>query len=106
MPRVVLSDEQARILTTALESVELVDAKGDVLRIIPPMWTKEDIAEAKRRLASPGPWFTSDQIRRRLAALQAEWDKTGGFDKEHMHAVLKRLDDEDPGQMRPMGKAG
>jgi hypothetical protein len=106
MPQIVLSDEQARILATALEPVEFLNANGDVIRVIPPIWTKEDIAAAKRRIGSPGPWYTSEQIRGRLAALQEEWDRTGGFDQEYMRAFLKRLNDEDPGQMRPIGKAG
>jgi hypothetical protein len=38
--------------------------------------------------------------------LQAEWDRTGGFDDAYMRDFMKKLDAADPGHMRPEGKAG
>ena len=63
-------------------------------------WTPEEIAEAKRHAASPGPWYTSEQVEARLRALQEEWDRTGGFDEAHMREFLRNLDEADPGHYR------
>jgi uncharacterized protein YmfQ (DUF2313 family) len=65
-----------------------------------PELTPEMIAELKRRAASPGPWFTGAQVQAGLQALQAEWDRTGGFDEAYMQQFLKSLDVADPGHRR------
>ena len=52
MPHIVLNEEQAKVVTSALQPVQVRDAKGNVLGTIPPIWTEEDIAEAKRILQS------------------------------------------------------
>jgi hypothetical protein len=51
----------------------------------------EMVEECKRRLASDGPWYTGEQVEADLRALQAEWDRTGGFDETYMYAFLERL---------------
>ncbi len=66
-----------------------------------PELTPEMIAELKRRAASPGPFFTGEQIQARLKALEEEWDRTGGFDEEYVRQFLARLDTADPGHMLP-----
>ena len=107
MREVILTDEQARIVNqAALDPVRVRDASGRILGHIEPKLSPEMIAELKRRAASPGPWYTSEQVRGRLEALQKEWDRTGGFDEAHMREFLARLDQEDPGQTRPLGQAG
>jgi len=65
-----------------------------------PEFTPEEIAEFKRRAASPGPFFTGEQVQDRLRALQEEWVRMGGFDHVYMKAFLARLDAADPGHMR------
>jgi hypothetical protein len=105
MLQIVLNDEQAKVVASALKPVQVRDGKGNVLGVINPIWTEEDIAEAKRRLASPGPRYTSEQVQRRLQALQEEWDRTGGFDQAYMHAFLERLNAADPGHMRPQDQS-
>jgi hypothetical protein len=72
MPHIVLNEEQAKIVATALEPVQLRDAKGYVLRTIPPIWTEEDIAEAKKRLASDEPRYTTAQVLAYLRSLRPE----------------------------------
>jgi hypothetical protein len=62
MTQLVLTTEQAQVLTQALEPVQVCDPQGRVLRVIPPIWTEEDIAEAKRRLASDEPRYTTAQV--------------------------------------------
>jgi len=100
MFELILTDEQARILAQSNEAVTVRDVAGKVLGHIEPPLTPQMIAELKRRAASPGPFFTGLQVQARLQALQAEWDRTGGFDEGYMHQFLAQLDVADPGHMR------
>jgi uncharacterized protein YmfQ (DUF2313 family) len=106
MPEVILTQEQAQIVVRALGPVTVRDTSGQILGHIEPELTAESIAELKRRAASPGPRYTGAQVQARLRALQEEWDRTGGFDETYMLEFLARLNDADPGHMRPMGRAG
>ena len=106
MPELVLTAEQARIVAQALGPVTVRDPTGKVLGHLQPRLTPEMVAELKRRAASPGPFFTGAQVQARLQALQAEWDRTGGFDEAYMRAFLERLNAADPGHMRPKEQAG
>jgi hypothetical protein len=72
MPQIVLNDEQAQVVATALQPVQVRDAKGNYLGTIPPIWTDEDIAEAKRQLASNEPWYTTAEVLAHLRSLQPE----------------------------------
>ena len=53
------------------------------------------VEEYQRRRHSQEPTFTGQQGQAHLQALQAEWDRTGGFDEAYMHAFLQRLRVED-----------
>src|SRR5687768_10743627 len=104
MVQITLTEEQAQqVRQAAEETVQLCDSAGKVVAEIPPAYNKEFIAELKRRAASPGPWYTSEQVRAHLHALQEEWDRTGGFDAAYMREFLKRLREKDPGHMRTEG---
>lgn len=105
MQQIILTDEQAKVVTSALNPVAVCDGKGRILGTITPIWTEKDIVEAKRRAASSGPWYTGKQVQARLQALQQEWDRTGGFDEKYMHEFLQRLDAADPGHMRSDGQS-
>jgi hypothetical protein len=72
MPHIVLSEEQAKVVASALQPIQVRDAKGTVLGVIPSIWTDEDIAEAKRRLASNGPWYTTEQVLAHLRSLETK----------------------------------
>jgi hypothetical protein len=60
----------AEALTRATEPICLVDEQGKVLGNFAPAkaaagtddLTAEEIAEMKRRLASPGPWYSTDEM--------------------------------------------
>jgi uncharacterized protein YmfQ (DUF2313 family) len=106
MPEITLTEEQARIITQADGSVLVRDAAGKVLGWFELAWTPELIAQLKREAASPGPFFTGEQVQARLRALQEEWDRTGGFNENYLHEFLARLDAADPGHMRHKGQAG
>ena len=101
MKEVILSEEQAKIVSEAFGPVTVRDANGNVLGHIDPPLTPQMIAELKRRAKSPGPRYTGAQVQARLQALQQEWDRTGGFDESYMTNFLQRLDSADPGHMRP-----
>ena len=105
MSEIMLSDDQAKVVTQAFGPVAVRDAKGTVLGHIEPKLTQEMISELKRRAASPGPCFTGNQVQARLKALEQEWERTGGFDQAYMDEFLKRLDFDDPGHMRAEGKS-
>jgi hypothetical protein len=70
MAHIILNDEQARVVASALHAVQVRDGKGNVLGYIPPIWTEEDIAEAKRRLASEEPRYTTAQVLEHLRSLE------------------------------------
>ncbi len=69
MTRIVLTDEQAKVVAAATEPVPVCDARGNVLGFLNPVWTEEDIAEAKKALAAGGPWYTTEQVLAHLRSL-------------------------------------
>jgi hypothetical protein len=70
MLQIVLTDEQAKVVATALKPVQVRDGQGNALGWINPVWTEEDIAEAKRRLASDEPRYTTAQVLEYLRSLE------------------------------------
>lgn len=71
MAHITLSEEQTQALTASLEPIEIRDAYGRVLAVVPPVWTREDIEEAKRRLADPNTkWYTTEQVLAHLRSLE------------------------------------
>jgi hypothetical protein len=100
MSEIILTDEQARILAESDGFVVIRDGSGQTLGHIEIPLSPEKIAELKRTASSPGPFFTGQQVQARLKALEAEWERTGGFGLEYMDEFLARLDKEDPGHMR------
>jgi hypothetical protein len=58
------------------------------------LW-REDIAELKRRAASPGR-YSGKQVQARLQALHAEWDRNEGFDEQRLKEFLAELSAADP----------
>lgn len=106
MPEIVLTEEQAKIITQAQGTVAVYDSRGRLLGHLEPLPSPEEIAELKRRAASPGPWYTSAQVQAHLRALEEEWERTGGFDEAYMYQFLERLRAADPGHMRPPNGPG
>ena len=74
MIRIVLTDEQSKAIAAASEPIDLVDGAGRMLgRVTKPTATAsesdlsaEELAEIKRRMASPGPGITTKELLDRL----------------------------------------
>jgi hypothetical protein len=62
MHDIILTEEQSRVAVAALQAVPVRDAKGNVVGTFSPLWTEEEIAEAKQRLASKEPRYTTAQV--------------------------------------------
>jgi hypothetical protein len=74
MPEIVLTDEQARVVRMARKPIQVRDARGNTLGWIQPIWTEEDIVEAKKAAASEGPWRTTEQVLERLRSAEPHPD--------------------------------
>jgi len=70
MTSVVLNAEQAKVVREATETIELRDSKGDLLGYVSPSLDADVIAEAKRRVDSDGPWFSTQQVLDHLRSLE------------------------------------
>lgn len=101
MSEIVLTEEQTKQLTGTFNRVTVKDSAGNILGHIEPPLSPEFIAELKRRSASPGPRYSGAQIQSRLAALQLEWERTGGFDAAQLKLFLDQLAESDPEKYGP-----
>jgi hypothetical protein len=100
VPEIVLTEEQARILAGATAAVVVRNPSGAAVGVLDP---KEAaiIAEAKRRLATPGPRYTGAAVLAMLDALQAERDRIGPFDVAYVEEFVRRLEASDPAKYGP-----
>jgi hypothetical protein len=71
MTQIRLTEEQARTIAQSLEPVQICDDQGNVLGILPPIWRPDDVAEAKRRLASDQPRHSTAEVLEHLRARSA-----------------------------------
>ena len=69
MTQIILSDDQARALQAATDAVEIRDPQGNLLGYLSPPPSEAEIAEAKRRLESDGPWYTTERVMDQLKSL-------------------------------------
>ena len=72
MSKIVVSAELARLLGKTFEAVELVDKDGKHLGYFNPPVSKEEIEEAKRRLAAGSEGRTTAEVLERLAGLEGK----------------------------------
>ncbi len=68
--RIVLSDDRANAVQAATDVVEIRDRHGSLLGYVSPPPGEAEIAEAKRRLESDGPWHTTEQVMDHLKSLE------------------------------------
>ncbi len=67
-----MRDKQAALLAQALELVAVCDPNADIVAYIEPVWSRKDLAEAKQRLASNQPRYSTDEVLQHLRSLGAE----------------------------------
>ena|SRR5205085_11642164 len=94
MPHITLTEEQVQIYESATEPVEVRTPDGEVLARIArhlPHETPEFFAELKRQAAEPGPRYSGEHIQAMLSALEAEWERTGGFDEKYLQEFIDRF---------------
>lgn len=91
MTRIVLTEEQMKLVRQSTSPVPVCDPTGIVLGTVDPEITPEFIAELKKRAKSPGPWYTSEQVRRHFEALEEAWQREGPFDNKRMHEILDEI---------------
>lgn len=88
MPEIILTDDQAREFSQAREKVVLRNPHGEMIGVIDPIDAIALAEHRKRAGKSREPGITAEEADRELDLLQAEWDRTGGFDDEYMEAFL------------------
>jgi hypothetical protein len=91
MSQIVLTEEQMQVVRQSTAPVNVCDSNGLVLGTVDPQITPEFVAEMKRRARGPGPWWTGEQVRNHLRALQEAWDREGPFDQARMRELLERI---------------
>jgi hypothetical protein len=89
MPLIVLTDEQAQVLAQANGLVELRDERGTLLAhaSVP---NQDEIAEARRRLASDQPRWPAAQVQALLARL-TQIREEEGMDEAKLRHLLTRF---------------
>jgi hypothetical protein len=71
MTQIILTREQARVVARAQAKVQVCDPDGNVLGYLEPVdFTPEEIAEAKRALASAERRYTTAQVLEYLRSLE------------------------------------
>jgi hypothetical protein len=96
MPDIILTESQAHEFSHAREKVVLRNPNGDMIGVIDPI-DAIALANHRKRAGIPAePGIPAEQVEEYMDALQAEWDRTGGFDEKYMEAFLARLQEGEP----------
>jgi len=92
MKQIILTEDQARQIAEATEVVELRDSAGTLLVKVDPFDARA-LADHRRRRQEGKKLngVSGSVVRAHLEALQAEWDRTGGFDQAYMETFLTSL---------------
>ncbi|MBW3599890.1 MAG: hypothetical protein KY475_21785 [Planctomycetes bacterium] len=70
MTQIVLTGEQAQIFMAATEPVEIRDETGNLLGIVARGLREDEIALARERLQSDGPWISTRDVLEHLNSLE------------------------------------
>jgi hypothetical protein len=90
MSEIVLTEEQTRVVRQADQEVPVRAADGEVLGVIDPL----DVAVLRRyrqRGNEPQPTISWAKMREHMRELEAEWERTGGFDEAYARDFVARL---------------
>jgi hypothetical protein len=90
MKRIVLTEEQARLLSPT-EIVQICDPRGNVITAIPPELTPEEFAKLRRAKDCKGPWVTGEQVHKTLVALEEAWQREGPFGRDRLQELLQEI---------------
>jgi hypothetical protein len=94
MSEIVLTEEQTRVVRQAEQEVPVRDADGEVVGAIDPL----DVAVLRRyrqRRNGEQPTVPWEKMREHMRALEAEWERTGGFDEAYAREFVARLRTQD-----------
>jgi hypothetical protein len=72
MPHIVLEDQQARIVSETGGRVEVRDREGRHLGFVTHGFTEAEIQEAKRRIASDEPRYSTAKVLQHLESLESQ----------------------------------
>jgi hypothetical protein len=70
MIKIVLNDEQAKAVEEAAGPVEIRDLRGTLVGYVARRLNDAQIQDAKRRLNSDGPWYSTEQVVNHLQSLE------------------------------------
>jgi hypothetical protein len=90
MPHIVLTDEQARIVSSAVSAVELRDEKGTLLGRVPPPNEEEIVARILARRGEARQCYPAAEVEARLRRLQEIAD-ADGMTEAKMWDLLNRM---------------
>lgn len=92
MTQIILTPDQMKLYHQAKEPLQVCDTDGKVLATVMPEYSAEFIAEMKRRAASPGPWFTQDDIQAMFRMLEETEAREGKIDKARLDSLMDEFD--------------
>lgn len=72
MTRIFLDENQSKAIAEASDDIGLFDPNGNLLGFVTSSFTKEEIAEAKRRLSEDQPRYSTQQVLDYLASLERQ----------------------------------
>ena len=72
MTQVVLNAEQAQIVAKSLDPIQVCSPRGEVLGVLHPEISREEIVRLKQIAKSDGPWYTTDQVLEQLRSLDSQ----------------------------------
>jgi hypothetical protein len=92
MKEIILTEDQAKTLTESKEPVEIRDAAGSFVVRVDPLDAAALAGHRRRKQQkSGGETIPGSRVRAHLDALQAEWERTGGFDEVHLRSFLDKI---------------
>ncbi len=94
MTVITLNEEQTRTYQASVDNVAVQIPTGEIVGTLDPS-DLAIVAECKRRFASTTKRIPYHRVQAHMAALQLEWDRTRGFDREYMSEFLKTLRTQD-----------
>jgi hypothetical protein len=71
MTQLILTDDQAEVMRKAAGAVEVCNRRGELLGYFSRPPSAAETEEAKLRLSSEGPWYTTQQVIEHLDSLGA-----------------------------------